>query len=165
MVAKQIIAALIIVFFGVINFAYSVECNEEFYLYNFKFSSKNLEYLGRSLERGCIPGNVQEDFYRFNLIKENNVVYSYWFNPEIRYTDVIFNNEIIGGVQAVQETRLSIPSPVVDYDKISVINENGQELIVLEKESIEEREKQAQQFSFIDWVNNLMRAVLKQLFG
>ncbi|MEK6974107.1 MAG: hypothetical protein AABW41_02640 [Nanoarchaeota archaeon] len=169
MAIKQIFATLIIVFLFLVTFSYfsyAAECEDSFYLYNFKYSNGDLAYIGRSLQKGCMPGNVQEESYKFNIVKEDSIVYSYWFNPSKRFSDAIVNNEITGGVEIVKESTISVAAPIIDYNKISVLNEKGQELIFLNKEQIEEAEKkQAEQFSIIDYVNNLMRSLLRQLFG
>lgn len=169
MAIKQILATLITALLFSVSFSYfsyAAECEDSFYFYNFKYSNGDLAYAGRELQKGCMPGNVQEESYKFNLLKDDSIVYSYWFNPGERFADAIVNNEITGGVEIVKESTISVAAPMIDYNKISVLNEKGQELISFNKEQVEEIEKkQAEQFSIIDYVNNLMRSLLRQLFG
>ena len=167
MVTKQIITTLIILISFGISIVYSAECNSDFYLYNFKYTNGEVQYTGRTLENGCMPGNTQAEMYKLNLIKNDQVQYSYGFNPNVRFTDGITkNNEITGGAQMVKETLFSLPVPVTDYDRISVLDENGKEISSLTKTTIENKEKQENNasFSFVDWVNNLMSSLMNKFF-
>ena len=163
MVIKQVIAISLSLIF-LVTFSYAVECNTKFYLYNFKFSDGNLEFLGKTLEKGCIPGNIQDKFYQLNLVKDNNIIYSYWFNPETMFTDVV-NKEgnINGGVVLVKESKFSIPVPDVEHDEFNVLDKNDKKLLSLNKNE-EKQKNQVQPFSLFDYVNNLMKAALGNLF-
>ncbi len=163
MAIKQIIAIGLSIIF-LITFSYAAECNTKFYLYNFKFFDGNLEFLGKTLEKGCIPGNVYDKFYKFNLVKDNNIVYSYWFNPETMFTDVVDKEgNINGGIVLLKESKFSIPVPDVKYDEFNVLDKDDKKLVSLTPNQ-EKQKNQVQPFSLFDYVNNLMKATLGSLF-
>lgn len=167
MAFKQIIA-IIIAFIFLVTFVYPAKCDSEFYLYNFKYSKGNVEFLGKTLEVGCLPGNVQDEFYKFNIIKDNKVIYSYWFDPTKRFSDVIDKDgNINGGLEIVEESTFSIPTPIIselDYDMFEILNDKNINIVTITKE--QEKEKTiVEPFSLFDWVNNLLKATLENLFS
>lgn len=168
MAIKPIIASIIIFVFMIPEFSLAVTCNEKFYFYKYEYVDGSIKYLGRSLEQGCVPGNVQEDYYKLNIIKSDLVVYSYNFNPKLMHVDALNKaNEITGGTQMVDNANINIPVPVTDYDKISVTNEEGTTINILTKAQIEAIDKNinSEQFSLTSWVDNLVKGVMGVLFN
>mgnify|MGYP001565001776 CR=1 FL=1 len=168
MAIKPIITSIILLVLIIPMFSIAVDCNDKFYFYKYQYVDESIKYLGRSLEKGCVPGNVQEDFYNLNIIKGDSSIYSYGFNPKVMHSDALNKaNEITGGAELIQDSTINIPVPVADYDKISVTNEEGTEINALTKAQIDDfdKKKNSEQFSLTSWVDNLVKNVMNVLFN
>ena len=102
---------------------------------------------------------------KFNLEKDNKNLYTYGFNPEIIFTDVIENGEINGGVQQIKKSNFTIPAPNIEFDNITILNYENKKIFSLSKSEMANLDnKQPPSLGLLDLINNLMSSLLSQLF-